>query len=433
MRKLFLFAVICALPLAAGAQNTDNYMEQGGAKWVVGGELEITSAGTLTIGGTTDFASSLNLTLGAAEKFAIDASTTAQTQTAGAVDIGFASITANTSGFDLLATTNDGTATGTDIYGMKLTLTQNDADADFRGFLITAAATTNAAAGSYEYGISFDCAENTSGACLDGLLITSTGISGGLTDAIDVSASNITNAINIGSNLILGGNSDWATVGATDASFIVSRNDSGAVSFLGADDAGAADTIYDTTGAGAITVGSADVTSVTVTTDSTGDAELVLPENSIGPDEVAATADQVILCGDIAAGATTYWGPNTTILGGDYTASSAISSTACSALDSDTEATADAALFANTAFKITGMFCKVTSSGANGVTVTARSAEADTTPVISCTIATGETTCSSVTGSTTDIAAGATVAIQYEDTEDLSAQDGWCKLFIALK
>lgn len=54
------------------------------------------------------------------------------------------------------------------------------------------------------------------------------------------------------------------------------------VTFRGADAAGAANTAYDTTGAGAITIGSADVTAATITTDGSGDAELVLPASSVG-------------------------------------------------------------------------------------------------------------------------------------------------------
>jgi hypothetical protein len=38
----------------------------------------------------------------------------------------------------------------------------------------------------------------------DGILITSSGVSAGITDAIDVSATNITNALNVGDNIILG-------------------------------------------------------------------------------------------------------------------------------------------------------------------------------------------------------------------------------------
>lgn len=83
---------------------------------------------------------------------------------------------------------------------------------------------------------------------------------------------------------------------ATDGALIYQRNTSGSVTFAGKDDAGAADTIYDTTLAGAITVGSADVTAVTITTDGSGTAELVLPLQSVAGAEMlndTITATQV--------------------------------------------------------------------------------------------------------------------------------------------
>jgi hypothetical protein len=70
--------------------------------------------------------------------------------------------------------------------------------------------------------------------------------------------------------------------------------------FIGADAAGAADTRFDTTGAGAITVGSADVTSITLTTDGSGDAEVVLPNQSVGNAELA---DDAVGADELAADA----------------------------------------------------------------------------------------------------------------------------------
>lgn len=51
---LLIFAVfaLVGLPQAA-AQNVSNYSEQGGARWVVGGELDIVSGGALKIAGTS--------------------------------------------------------------------------------------------------------------------------------------------------------------------------------------------------------------------------------------------------------------------------------------------------------------------------------------------------------------------------------------------
>ena len=685
----------------AGAQTygCGVYREQGCAKMVIasGGELEAQSGGTIdfqsgvTVGlDDVTFNGTNTHTLGAADKVLLDGDTTNQTQTAGVLDIDVGTVTANVSGFNVAMTTDTGTTAATDVFGGVMTLTQNDADADMFGLKITAAATTNAAANSYEYLLFVDCAENTAGACIDGILVTSSGANTGMTDGLDVSADNIVNAVNAGSNLIAGGNSDTVSVGATDNTFIFAVDSTNAAVFTGADASGAADTTYDTTGAGAITIGSVDVTAITLstdgtgttevvlpagsvatgeiaddtitfanisdssavdadttltladgielvlqpshttgdtegllidvnqaddavntddlisfkieatsesgdagdtirgivvnyengtantimdaaiaidnaettaatltdavivtssgvdagvtdaidvsaanilnalnigdndvlvgtlfgikngatgsvilnfhdyadtadddmahaaitvnctdagtgaedcdltigvveagaaaetrlnldadggitigsannntvnlTTDATGDAELVVPENSIGPDELAVMVDQVIFCGQNANNSTIYGGPIVAFLGGDYTASGAIGGTVCDALDNATEATADAPLgFANTAFKILGMICEVDTSGANGLTLTLRDDAADIVPSVTCTIATGQTTCTSVVASTTDVAAGSAMAIKSVTTTDLSLNDFWCKVFVAYK
>lgn len=219
-----------------------------------------------------------------------------------------------------------------------------------------------------------------------------------------------------------------------DAIFDFTRNDAGAVTLTCSDDDAACAMVYDAGGASAITVGSADVTAVTVTTDGAGDAEVVLPENSLGPDELAAMVEPVLFCGQNANSGTIYGGPVTAFLGGDYTTSYAIGTAGCDALDNATEGAAAAPLgFANTGLKVLGMHCEVDTSGSNGVTLTLRSAEADLTPSVTCTIATGSTTCTSTTASTTDIAANATMAVKSVTTEDLSTNDFWCKVYVSWK
>ena len=267
-------------PLVYGT--TKVYLTSGGDKMVVasGGELEILS------GATADYQEGATYTLPAADKVLLDGDTTNQTQTAGALDVNVGAVTANVSGINVAVTTDSGTASGTDVFGGVMTLTQNDADADAFGWQITAAATTNAGANSYEYGILYDCVENTAGACIDGFLLTAS-TDTGMTDGFDASDPEIVNAVNVGSNLILGGNSDYFTIGATDASFIVTRNDAGSVTFAGADNSTPAETIYDTTGAGTVVVGSADVTAITLTTDGTGTGEVVLPAGSVATAEIA--------------------------------------------------------------------------------------------------------------------------------------------------
>lgn len=139
---------------------------------------------------------------------------------------------------------------------------------------------------------------------------------------------------------------------------------------------------------------------------------------------------ELILCGQQADNGTIYMGPGLGELDGTQTVLT-IGGTACNALDNATEATADAPIgFANNAFKVYGMLCEVSSSGSNGVTITGRSAAADLSPSMSCTVATTETSCVDVLATPATVAAGATIAIKVVNTEDLSAQDAWCRWFI---
>jgi len=89
---------------------------------------------------------------------------------------------------------------------------------------------------------------NTSGKCPSG-------------DACNIGDGSRTNSITLttdGADLDLDGTSNALTLTATTT---------GTATFIGADAAGAANTALDTTGAGAITIGSADVTGVTTVTD----------------------------------------------------------------------------------------------------------------------------------------------------------------------
>jgi hypothetical protein len=191
-----------------------------------------------------------------------------------------------------------------------------------------------------------------------------------------------------------------------------------------------------------ITVGSANTNNLTVTTDSTGNAEVVLPDSSVGIDEVGGNMlMQGIFCGDLPNNTTNYTSPvagypsgalySAGLTGNDL--DYALAGTGCAAEDSTTEATADEIMFTGTATKVLGLYCRVSSSGSNGVVLRVRSAAASLTPDITCTIATGQTECRSLTPTTTDIAANATVAVSAVSTEDLSTQDYWCMVQFALQ
>lgn len=205
----------------------------------------------------------------------LDITSAASTVTDGVLDINVDS--AVTGGFEVMnlgLTVNDG-ATATDNFdALSITLTANDADADVFGIRLTAADGV-AAAGSYEAGITIDNADATAASMTDAILITSSGVNLGVTDAIDVSAANILNAINIGANNI-----------ASTGTVTFSRADAGVVTLAPADDAGAADITLDALLTGAIIIGSADVTSVTITVDGATDGDLVLPLTSVSGAEM---------------------------------------------------------------------------------------------------------------------------------------------------
>lgn len=145
-----------------------------------------------------------------------------------------------------------------------------------------------------------------------------------------------------------------------------------------------------------------------------------------------AVIDTVILCGQADENGTIYLGPATAAFGGDGSDAS-IGSTACDALDNATEATADAPILTDTAFKILGGICKTdgTLGASETLTFTFRSAAADTVPQQTCSLSEGESDCSITTATTTDIAAGATIAAKAVQASDNSDDNLWCRATIA--
>ena len=171
----------------------------------------------------------------------------------------------------------------------------------------------------------------------------------------------------------------------------------------------------------------------------TGTASVQMPTNSIGLGrEVSGFAEPVTFCGQLPNATTGYLGPG--LLGLDGTPTDYImGGTACDALDSGTEATADAPL-STLALKVVGMRCKqsAASGAAETTAYTLRTAAADAVTTdggattISCSIdGASATECRSVAGSTTDIVAGATMAVKVVASANLSAQDGRCVVLVA--
>ena len=146
--------------------------------------------------------------------------------------------------------------------------------------------------------------------------------------------------------------------------------------------------------------------------------------------------DSIILCGQLVSSSTTYLGPGlATYLGAptDLT----MGGTACDALDNTTEATARAVVFPNTAMRVTGMYCKISSDPASDVVFSARAGSAELAVPLTCTIAgTGaakECSANYVAGASPLVAANAAIDVKVITNEDLSAQDAWCKLYFSVQ
>ena len=113
--------------------------------------------------------------------------------------------------------------------------------------------------------------------------------------------------------------------------------------------------------------------------------------------------------------------------------------TACDAGDNTTEGTADFPIWTTRAIKPIGMVCRAvddagaTGSGSSGVTMTLRVNAADASPAISCTVATTALECSSFPTNTVaglqTVAANTPMAVATGTTENLSANDAWCRVY----
>jgi hypothetical protein len=188
-------------------------------------------------------------------------------------------------------------------------------------------------------------------------------------------------------------------------------------------------------------IGSADILDGSILTTDIANGTIIaldIAENAIDADVYSVMSDKIVVCGQlIDAGHTNTWlGPAVAEYLGNGT-EWAIGGTACNAYDSETNsAGADNPISADfPAFKVTGMQCILSSDPGNDVVITLHTATAVLVPSITCTVAgTGSGQgCSTVTSSTTDVAAGATISAAVVYSEDLDAEDAWCQVFFAVK
>lgn len=240
-------------------------------------------------------------------------------------------------------------------------------------------------------------------------------VSGG---AVDFSgASSVT-----GDLTVFEGENGETIANSTDDFFIFTREDAGIVTLSCADTDATAGCTYDAGGASPIVVGSADVTSVTVTTDSTGNAEVVLPSASIGAAELGGATLRYSYCGQNAENGTIYvGGPVLTAV------EPTLADATCDGFDNATEGTADIVLSAGLALTPKYMRCILngTLGAAETVVFQLRDDTANVTGV-TCSLAVGETVCEVLTPTASAIAAGSATAVSVVQSSDNSDDDSKC-------
>lgn len=148
--------------------------------------------------------------------------------------------------------------------------------------------------------------------------VTSTGMSSVTINAnvIDdselVDALTYTGALTISSSALTLQNSETLDT-STNSTFTLGRNDAGTVTLTAKDNNSVADLTVLPGGAAALTLGGSSTTSVTVTTDSTGDGEVVLPNNSVGNAELVNSSVTVTAGSGLANGGSVALGASTTL------------------------------------------------------------------------------------------------------------------------
>lgn len=222
---------------------------------------------------------------------------------------------------------------------------------------------------------------------------------------------------------------------ATDAVFKFSRNDTGIVTLTCADNDATCAMTLDPGGAAALVLGSADVTSLTVTTDSTGTAEVALPTGSIDgteledgavtlPDMARAAHATFTICGDATTvnNNTVYYGPSAVVVAG-YGRTCDITQAG-----NATENTADEVVSGFpgiTAAHVTSMVCLLNDPGAT-VSLTLRTNAGATTPSVTCSIADNATGCVADVQTTTVVDLTLTAAIAAASTADMGTAQFHC-------
>lgn len=193
------------------------------------------------------------------------------------------------------------------------------------------------------------------------------------------------------------------------------------------------------TGNAALVIGESATDAVTITTDGTGTAELVLSAGAIdgteildgtvqAVDEAYAGRGKLVVCGDLVtiSNNTVYYGPNRAV---SATGSGGMTCDTTAA-GNTTEATVDEAALQAKAFQVRGMICRTVDTNAT-VSFTLRTAAGATVPSVTCSTADNELDCVADVQTTTEIASGATIAVAAASTADVGTAAFVCEIDIA--
>lgn len=209
---------------------------------------------------------------------------------------------------------------------------------------------------------------------------------------------------------------------ATNGALIFGRNDSGTVTLTAADDDSTAALTVLPGGAAAMVLGGASMTSLTVTSDSTGNAEVVLPNASIGSAELGGGSLRIAYCGQNDENNVIYQGPS------PLTAvEPALADATCDTFDNATEGTADTVLSAGLVLTPKYMRCTTAATLGSGETITAqlRDDTADVTGV-TCQITEALTECEVLVPTASSIAAGSATAMKVTQVSNNADDDLKC-------
>jgi hypothetical protein len=176
-----------------------------------------------------------------------------------------------------------------------------------------------------------------------------------------------------------------------------------------------------------------------------GNVHIVPPErdeNSVDGDQSYYTGgDYVLFCGRLVDDAApnneeTFIRPVQLTYIGVYSQVSIGTAATCDTYDDEQESAVEQALLSKgPAYKVSGFFCIINTDPGSDVTFTFRNEQADTTPVLSCTIPGNGTSksCATSEATTTDIPVQGKIAMKVTMAENLDAFDAWCRAHIATK